>query len=321
MALDRGRSSVTVAEGRIYTVEDFAPMHLVNGIFEDPAASGSRLVCRSAETGEVVWQIGRRKAVPAAGREFTETERLTNAATFLAAPTWSAGRLFTVAEYVDGYYGLCLDAATGRPMWSCFLSQRPRGGAEEGPAAAMTMGSPPAVAAGVAYFLTNAGVLAALDEHSGAVEWLLRYETRPVGVDGGAAVWPATVPPLTLLPPSPLVVAGGKIVCLPADSDKVIAVNVSGVVAWSQSRATKAPPPPAAAAAAADSGADIPGPIPHLWLAGLAGDRVILSGPDATALRSPTALQSGGRPSPVRAGRRCPRQLFMCRSRAAASPG
>lgn len=278
IVLERGRSSVTVADGRVYTVEGFSTAAYLPAFARGGRSgeNGSVLVCRRADNGQTLWRLGNGHPKPAAGEEPADLERQVSAATFLTAPTFADGRLYLLAEYAEGYHCFCLDAADGRPLWGRFLSSKPNIGGNDGFGLQWySMGSPPAVSGGTVYCLTNAGVLAALDEVGGAVQWILQYGDPTAGAAKTAndiRFGRVRVNPFSGLEhyPNPLIVAGGKVVVLPTDSDKLLAVDAAdGRIAWSASREL--------VWAAGGNKSQ------QKWLAGMAGNRVIIAGPNAAA--------------------------------------
>ena len=280
LPFERGRLSVTVADGRVFALDEFSSEILcADGRVE--TRSGNRLACRAADDGTLIWAIGRGLPVPGGADE--ETRRILGGCRFLTAPTASDGRLLAIAEFAAGVWAVCLDAATGRPQWMRFLSHFPK---MPDDAPHLAMGSPPAAVGGMAYFLTNAGVLAALDEATGQVQWLLQYPhpAAPRDDDGEA---------MLRQPPNPVVVAGDRLIVLPSDSPSAMAVNAAtGTVLWSAPR--RLPGEPAGGNRKA---------LP--WLAGVAGLRVILAGGDVLCLRlddgtpawSAAGVGSVGRPA------------------------
>lgn len=89
--------------------------------------------------------------------------------TFLAAPTIFGERLLLPALRDDIYSLECIDRNTGRPLWHTLLHS---GGSPFYKAP----GTPVAVSGGIAFVLTNAGGLAAVDAFAGDLRWIRRYE-------------------------------------------------------------------------------------------------------------------------------------------------
>lgn len=91
--------------------------------------------------------------------------------TFLSAVTVYGERLLVPVLRRGAYAMQCLDRVTGRPLWRTPVHM---GGSPFFKAP----GTPIQVQGGVAYQLTNAGVLAAVDAFAGDLKWLRKYERR-----------------------------------------------------------------------------------------------------------------------------------------------
>ncbi len=164
--------------------------------------------------------------------------------TFLAAPT-PVGERLLVPVSIRGTHGVaCVDGQTGDLVWTTPLH---RDGTE--------MSRPPAVpvsvAGGVAFAVTNAGALAALDAYTGALRWVRRYERvdpfrppaatrrpRPrTNVFGGGSFFQEL--PLEGFAPSDLVVQDGLVIHAPTDGQVLIALDgASGEPVWMLERGT-----------------------------------------------------------------------------------
>ncbi len=238
---DNGRYAMTVGGGKLFTVYDYLPNNnnlrymrqqagAVEGLDE-----GSRLSALSVK-GQcmVLWSIGR-------GSGDSDVLR---GGMFLTAPTYYAGRLYTVVHFLESYVLVCLDAETGKLIWRSPIAQSPVMSAnmayQLGADSRLAVGSPPAVADGRVYVVTNAGALAALDAETGEPIWGYQYDSTLNGSSGGSggmrlsfrmgsmAVW---------MPGNPVIVSRGLVVCLPSDSDSVLAVDAeTGRPKWSKSR-------------------------------------------------------------------------------------
>ena len=235
---DNGRYAMTIGGGKVFTVYDFLPNGNNLRYNRQQAGAvadldeGSRMAALNIK-GQctVLWSIGR-------GSGDNEVLR---GGMFLTAPTYSAGRLYAVAHYLESYVLVCLDAETGKLVWRSPIAQAPAMGAAMsyhlGAEARLAIGSPPAVADGRVYVTTNAGALAAMDAETGEPIWGYQYDSR-INVSSGSsmqgfysgrmAVW---------MPGNPLIVSRGLVVCLPADSDSVLALDAeTGQPKWSMSR-------------------------------------------------------------------------------------
>lgn len=157
--------------------------------------------------------------------------------TFLAAPTLFGERLLLPVLRRDAYSLQCLDRHTGRPLWCTRLHAG-------GTIFFRAPGVPVRVQGGVAYLLTNAGVLAAVDAFSGDLRWLRRYERRhPLrphrrGPSTGAGRQTAygvqfQEADLPSFLPSDMVLAEGLVIFAPCDGDVLICVDgASGEPVW-----------------------------------------------------------------------------------------
>lgn len=157
-------------------------------------------------------------------------------ATILAAPTPFGDRLLVPTLRQNVYALDCLDAATGRPLWTAPLHA---GGSRFYKAPGVRV----ALDGSVAFVATNAGCLAAVDAWSGELQWVRRYEredpmrTPPTqqvgrqGTAGGFAMFAQL--PLDGFFPSELIVGEGIVVHAPVDGDLVMALDgATGQPVW-----------------------------------------------------------------------------------------
>ncbi len=89
--------------------------------------------------------------------------------TFLAAPTVAGDRLLVPTQLSNTFGVDCIHSATG-----ALLFRVPLNG--DGTDLARPVAPPVAVDSGIAYVLTGAGVLGAIDVHTGSLRWIRRYE-------------------------------------------------------------------------------------------------------------------------------------------------
>lgn len=229
---DAGRYALTVGGGNVYALAEFRPPGSGAtghpGMRRNqvrPAADTSVLVALSlAWEGYEAWRVG---------GPGTDDEVLSSCR-FLTAPTYHAGRLYTLVTHLERYYVVCLRAEDGSLVWRSEVAQVPASSPRPGqslPNHVLSMGSPPAVADGRVFALTNAGVIASVDAETGQVIWAREYASRIPEIKTGHGV-------KSLYPPSnPLIVTRGKVICLPSDSATVVALRVDdGRIAWSRSR-------------------------------------------------------------------------------------
>lgn len=273
LAGDMGRNILTAGDGKVYCLGRFNPVGSDGGNESEDStqrqASGSTLYALSiGDKGtEESWAVGN-------GRGGTDWLRT---AKFLTAPALDRDRLYTLMRQGNRYVAVCLDASTGNPVWMTTIGLVPmRDGAELSKIQAFALelvterGTPPAVADGMVFFLTNAGIVTALDANTGAPLWAHRYDS----ITGGSLSKPSivTVQGCALrlvtmrrpLPPvNPIIVMQDRLVCLPCDSGNVIALHArSGRPLWRLDRA----------------GQDDLTAVDH--------SRLLLSGPDLTLVRA-----------------------------------
>lgn len=231
----------------------------------------------------------------AVARELSPAERVLAGVNWLSAPTYSEGRLYAVIEAGESFHAICLEAADGKPVWVKPLAAKPtppinRNFGMQSPW--LAVGSPPAVDGGVVYCMTNAGVIAALDQADGALQWVLQYldpAKLAQAADPRRGVAQMTAFAGWKFPPSPMVVSGGRLFALPADEERLLAVDCGdGRVVWSTDRK------------AGGNGRS------QAYLAGVVNDLVVLAGPDAAAFRAgdgramwwtPIGAKTFGRPA------------------------
>ncbi|MCR9244415.1 MAG: PQQ-like beta-propeller repeat protein [bacterium] len=155
--------------------------------------------------------------------------------TFLARPTIFGERLLLPAMRRDAYSLECLDRSTGRPLWHTMLHS---GGSPFFKAP----GSPVVVNGGIAFALTNAGCLAAVDAFAGDLRWIRRYERedplrpkmRPKGSTGRNNIGSRFVQSeLSGFLPNDLIVQNGLVIFAGCDSGVVACVDsASGQPVW-----------------------------------------------------------------------------------------
>ncbi|MBX3462650.1 MAG: PQQ-binding-like beta-propeller repeat protein [Planctomycetes bacterium] len=166
--------------------------------------------------------------------------------TFLAAPTVFGERLLLPAVQRGTYLLACLERGTGRPLW---LSPIHAGGTPFFKAP----GAPVVVQGGIAYVLTNAGCVAAVDAFSGEPRWIRRYErhdplrpparpqrSRQEEMFGREQFLQAN---LNGFLPNDLVVAAGLVVLAACDSDLLLGLDgATGQPVWMLDGATRYAP-------------------------------------------------------------------------------
>ncbi|MCK4623950.1 MAG: PQQ-binding-like beta-propeller repeat protein, partial [Phycisphaerae bacterium] len=217
---DRGLWTVTAGGGRVFAIGGFPQrqayyVHMGWGrSAPQQSADTSVLTAFSiSNQGRMLWQIG--------GGEGDSA--LIRGAKFLTAPTYVAGRLYTIVEYTQSHYLVCLNAENGRMVWETMIAQMPMQASRYGRYRnnRQDRTSPPAVSGGKVFVVTNAGVIAAFDTDTGRSLWAYQYQ-RNLGLS---------------VPPNPIVVTRGRAICLPADCGNLLALQTdTGRLDWSVDR-------------------------------------------------------------------------------------
>lgn len=152
-------------------VEDGERIYVVLG-YPRPAQSAdpllqNEIVAYDRDSGRRVWTT----------EQFTEGDDGYADVTFLAAPVVFGERLLSPVLRRDAYMLQCTDRASGRPLWRTRIHAN-------GSRFIKAPGTPVLVSGSLAYVLTNAGCLAAVDAFAGDLKWIRRYERsdplRPV---------------------------------------------------------------------------------------------------------------------------------------------
>jgi len=236
---DRGWHTVTIAEGKVFALGNFRPAmhpsHLNNALRQHAKdkrvlamlADTSNLTAMSLKGGKRLWEIGHM----AGG-----SHEILRACKFISAPTYHNSRLYVLAMYLESYYVLCVDASNGQLLWHASVSQAPAVNMRYGPyyAYVLERGSGPAVADGQVFALTNSGVVAAFDAETGQTLWAHQYPSRTAR---SLSSYPGASRQSVFAPPNPVIVSRGQVICLPADSDKILALSVDdGSLSWETDR-------------------------------------------------------------------------------------
>ena len=242
---DTGRYTLTVANGLVFTVGNFRPQMPPN--YGNPFMGGgtkpssddwidsSELIAISITgQGKQAWRVGNKN-----GRDEGEKNAVVRLGRYLSAPTYDAGRLYVLVVHVENYHLVCLDAATGEKIWSTLVSQVPAISSDYGQPPVTYKAFPPAVADGRVYVATNAGVVAALDADTGQTVWAYQYDS-PLNQVMGNRMGGYGYRPGKNYPPNPILLVGGKVICLPGDSEKVLALAPEdGALLWETDRGSQ----------------------------------------------------------------------------------
>lgn len=229
--VDNGRLMMTVGGNSVFLLSNFRQAMTQQNNWGMPAQpkaeehDGSTLVALDHRNGKKLWAAGGGEGED----EFLRTCK------FISAPAYDAGRVFAMAIYLENYYVICLDSEQkGALVWKQLVAQPPVMGNQYGYAVSSDqyqMGTPPVVADGRVFVVTNAGVAAALDVGSGLPLWAYQYESsfeKPAyDPNTGAQRQQA------FLSANPMTISRGRLIVLPSDSTKVLAINCEdGSVAW-----------------------------------------------------------------------------------------
>lgn len=123
------------------------------------ALKKNRIVAYDRETCERVW----------CSDDFREGEDSYEDVTFLASPTVFGERLLAPVLQRGAYMLQCSDRKTGAPLWRTRIHA---GGSEF----YKSPGTPVVMSGTLAYILTNAGAVAAVDAFAGDIKWVRKYE-------------------------------------------------------------------------------------------------------------------------------------------------
>jgi len=151
----------------------------------------------------------------------------------VSPPTVSEGRVYVMMAWADTMHVVCVDAGTGKLIWSAPAAEMPVITVETGTMASwmrdrvLQRASPPAVADGVVIGLTNVGVVVACDAHSGEPLWAYHYDSSVNDPDASQS-WRAWVREDTGPGPiNPLIVVDDRVICRPADSNELLCLSAA----------------------------------------------------------------------------------------------
>ncbi|MDP6542886.1 MAG: PQQ-binding-like beta-propeller repeat protein [Phycisphaerae bacterium] len=261
---DNGRYAMTVDGDRVYLLANFVPKkwsrssRVVSGGNQRDNTSVLQALSIS-RSGRLMWQ---------SDDSSVNSDEALLGGKFISVPTVCNGRLYSLVAFRTTYYLVCLAADTGKLIWRASISQVP----------AMTQsyqrynqhllvrGSPVAVAEGMAFVATNAGVVAAFEAESGAAVWAYQYDSK---INKAMSRYGSRIQ-LTGQPSvNPIIVTRGKVIALPIDSEKVLMLSsIDG-------KPTGASP-------------DRQG---HCDFSAIDADRVLLSGPGLIVLSTATGKE------------------------------
>ena len=266
---DSGRYMLTAGGGKVFALYDYLPTarnprvfgRIVRPGVKKGWADTSSLVALSVrDQGTRVWQLPNKDV----------TDDVITNGKFVSPPTYAEGRLYIITKHLESYYLLCIGGDTGRLVWKASISQVPavpRQYQNYGMGVLLDRCSPPAVADGRVFALTNAGAVAAFEADSGQAIWAYQYESDV----NARRSYPYSISTLrqkvAYMPPNPVIVARGRVIFLPADGNKALALAVEdGKCVWAA---------PA-------------GRMDQRHLSAIGGDRILLSSPQLIVLSSAT---------------------------------
>ena len=163
-------------------------------------------------------------------------DEVIRAGVFASPPTYHQGRLYIVSLHLERFHLICLDARNGELLWRRPVCHSPAiGHPHAGMDTRMMLArvSPPAVSDGRVLVVTNSGIAAALDAETGQPLWANHYSSTT-----NSAGRPGHIPTGSLSRSvNPLIVCGDRLVCLPTDSENLLAYSVAdGELLWSVAR-------------------------------------------------------------------------------------
>ena len=245
---DDGHWTLSAAEDRVFAVGRFLPSGAreVSLTYRQYSARGrddtSALAAFSISgQGRLLWLVGGGSIASASPPSAEGDADILRDCRFMAAPTPARrgqGRLYVTVEYRQGCHLLCLSAGTGALVWKAVVGRVPAPFAGEFSRPNYRPpipGSPPAVADGRVVAVTNAGVVAAFEADSGRALWASQYDVRPDSLPVERAQDQVTAP--TVFSPNPVIVMGDRVICLPTDSSRVLALDAdTGRRLWQTDR-------------------------------------------------------------------------------------
>jgi outer membrane protein assembly factor BamB len=188
----------------------------------------NRIVAYDKASGQRVWSTD----------DWSEGEDGLVQVTALSAPTVFGEQLLLPVLHKGRYALQALDRSTGQPLWRTPIHSGGSIWFKAPGAQVQVLGS-------VAYVLTNAGAVAAIDAFAGTLRWIRKYErhdplrVRPRGRRAkrdGAAMFMVSTFQEQDLPgalPSALFLVDGSVVVAPCDSDLLLCLDgASGEVVW-----------------------------------------------------------------------------------------
>jgi outer membrane protein assembly factor BamB len=217
---DNGRYAMTVDGDRLYVLSQFAPKQVVRssrGVSRQKGANTSILQALSIkQSGRLIWQSNYSNA---------DGDEAVLGGKFISVPTVYKGRLYSLVAFREMYHLVCMSADSGKVLWRVSISQIPAMGQnyQRYNQHLLDRGSPVAVAEGLAFVATNAGVVAAFEAESGAAVWAYQYDSD---VNRAMSRYGSVIQITDQPSVNPIIVTRGSVIALPADSKKVLMLSV-----------------------------------------------------------------------------------------------
>ncbi|MDP6635925.1 MAG: PQQ-binding-like beta-propeller repeat protein [Phycisphaerae bacterium] len=216
---DNGRYAMTVDGDRLYLLSKFVPKQTTRSsrnVTPPKRANTSVLQALSiSRNGRLLWY---------SNDTTVNSDEAVLGGKFISVPTVHNGRLYSLVAFREMYHLVCIAADTGRVLWRVSISQIPAMAQnyQRYNQHLLERGSPVAIAEGMAFVATNAGVVAAFEAESGAAVWAYQYDSdinRAMSRYGSMIQLPSQ--------PSvnPIIVTRGRIIALPVDSKKVLMLS------------------------------------------------------------------------------------------------
>jgi outer membrane protein assembly factor BamB len=261
---DNGHYGMTVDGDRVYLLAKFVPKKTSRSsrnATPNPHEDTSVLQALSiSREGRLMWQSDDKSV---------NSDDAVLGGKFISVPTVHNGRVYSLLTFHNAYHLVCLAADTGKAIWRVAISETPAMGSnyQQYNQHLLERGSPVAIAEGMAFVATNAGVVAAFEAESGAAVWAYQYDSYINATTGGRYGSVINLPNQPSV--NPLIVTRGKVVALPNDSKGLMVLstmNGKPIVASIDRRGNSD-------------------------LSAIDADRVLLSGPGMTVLSTVTGKE------------------------------
>ena len=218
---DNGRHAMTVHGDLLYLTAKFTakPVNRSGrmGAGQKQPANTSVLQALSiSRQGRIMWQSDDRSV---------NSDEAVLGGKFISTPTICNGRIYSVMAFREMYHLVCMTADTGKLIWRVAVSEIPAMSSSYRMynQHLLDRGSPVAVAEGVAFVATNAGVVAAFEAESGAAVWAYQYDSyinKVTSSRSGSMIQLLNQPSV-----NPIIVTRGKVITLPIDSPRLLMLS------------------------------------------------------------------------------------------------